>query len=98
MAFKTQTLCILVLIRTCLVILFHILHVSGCGRVNISRPLIQNGNAALRGEWPFIAALHRVYESKYFCGGTIITNQHVLTGNNDFLAYMLNPLKPKQIF
>lgn len=53
-----------------------------CGRINISRPLILDGKQVVRGEWPFIAALYNVHESKFFCSGTLITNQHVLTGNN----------------
>lgn len=76
---------------------FQIQNVSGlaCGKVNLSRPLIQDGNPALRGEWPFIAALHKVRESKFFCGGTLITNQHVLTGNSDFVAPMLGSIGNK---
>lgn len=51
-------------------------NVSGirCGRVNISRPLIYNGNVALRGEWPFIAAL--LNKAGLFCEGTLITGSH----------------------
>lgn len=76
---------------------FQIQNVTGlaCGKVNLSRPLIQDGNPALRGEWPFIAALHKVRESKFFCGGTLITNQHVLTGNSDFVAPMLGSIGNK---
>ncbi len=73
-----------------LIILFEIVYslhtwnVNGmvCGRVNISRPVIRDGNPSLRGEWPFIAALYKVNGSKFFCGGTIITNKHVLTGKS----------------
>lgn len=72
------------IISAVVVCLFQIYNVSGigCGRVNIARPLIHNGNAALRGEWPFIAAL--LNKSKFICGGTVITNRHILTGNRYF--------------
>ncbi|XP_037040377.1 protein artichoke-like [Bradysia coprophila] len=50
-----------------------------CGTVNLFRELISGGNEVLRDEWPFIAALHYSGSLKYFCGGTIISNKHVLT-------------------
>lgn len=31
-------------------------------------------------EWPFLAALHYTVKSEFFCGGTLITAQNVLTG------------------
>lgn len=52
-----------------------------CGTVNLFRELILGGKEVLKGEWPFIAALYYARQFKYFCGGTIISNKHVLTGN-----------------
>lgn len=34
------------------------------------------------GEWPFLAALYHSEGRKFFCGGTLITQQNVLTGMN----------------
>lgn len=51
-----------------------------CGTVNLYRELMLGGNEVLRDEWPFIAALYHSKSLKYFCGGTIISNKHVLTG------------------
>lgn len=51
-----------------------------CGTVDVARPLIFGGNQTLRGEWPFIAALFHIDNYRFFCGGTVITNRHVLTG------------------
>ncbi|XP_037043063.1 insulin-like growth factor-binding protein complex acid labile subunit [Bradysia coprophila] len=50
-----------------------------CGTVNLYRELILGGSEVLRDEWPFIAALYYSTSLKYFCGGTIISNKHVLT-------------------
>lgn len=52
----------------------------GCGTVGLRPGLIMGGKTVLRDEWPFIAALFRLKPFKYFCGGTIISNKHVLTG------------------
>ena len=49
-----------------------------CGTVNFVRPVILGGSPAIKGEWPFIAAIQN--RSKYICGGTIISNRHILTG------------------
>lgn len=55
-----------------------------CGTVHLLRELVLGGNEVLRGEWPFIAALYYTKKHNYFCGGTIISNKHVLTGNEYF--------------
>lgn len=67
-----------------LVLLFQINIVNGieCGTVNLQRSTILGGSQTLKGEWPFIAALYRNNKSEFFCGGTVISNRHVLTGNN----------------
>lgn len=61
---------------------FGIIEVCGgeCGSVDVMDPRISGGSETQRGEWPFIAALYYVEELKFFCGGTLITKQHVLTG------------------
>lgn len=65
---------------------FGIVEVSGghCGSVDVLDPRISGGSETQRGEWPFIAALYYVEELKFFCGGTLITKQHVLTGKITF--------------
>lgn len=37
-----------------------------------------------RGEWPFLTALFHLKNSEFFCGGTLITAQNVLTGMTMF--------------
>lgn len=58
----------------------HQVNAVNCGEVILARPLIVNGTVTLRGEWPFIVALYQVKHPKYFCGGTLISHKHVLTG------------------
>lgn len=53
---------------------------DGCGSVDFLDPRISGGSVTHRGEWPFLAALYYVEQLKFFCGGTLITKQHVLTG------------------
>lgn len=51
-----------------------------CGVTDFTRALISKGTRTDRGEWPFLAALYYVEEYTFFCGGTLITYKHVLTG------------------
>lgn len=51
-----------------------------CGTVKYIQPRIVGGTQTTRGEWPFIAALYYVDEAKFFCGATLISTKHVLTG------------------
>lgn len=41
---------------------------------------IIGGTESVRGEWPFLVALHHLDADKFFCSGNLITLQHVLTG------------------
>lgn len=51
-----------------------------CGTVKFIEPQIVGGSQTTRGEWPFIAALYYTDDAKFFCGGTLISAKHVLTG------------------
>lgn len=53
---------------------------SECGKVEVLAPQIFYGKQTYRGEWPFLAALHFVQGMQFFCGGTLISSKHVLTG------------------
>lgn len=65
----------------------HCVHGIECGRVNVVYDLIRDGNQTVKGAWPFVVALYRVSDSKSLCGGTLISNKHVLTGNNEVNYY-----------
>lgn len=57
-----------------------------CGTINIAKELIIEGNQTLKGFWPFSVAIVEVQEHRPFCGGTLISRKHVLTG------MMINPI------
>jgi hypothetical protein len=51
-----------------------------CGEPTFIEGLVIGGKESARGRFPFIAALKHSKTKKYFCGGSLITSQHVLTG------------------
>lgn len=51
-----------------------------CGQFNYGGGTVVGGNEIKRGEWPWLIALFYSDNKKYFCGGTLISNKHVLTG------------------
>jgi len=52
---------------------------SRSGNTNL---LIANGRKTTPGEWPWLAILFIIKNNKYkfLCGGSILTNKHILTG------------------
>ncbi|CAH2052767.1 unnamed protein product, partial [Iphiclides podalirius] len=56
---------------------------SQCGKVVINKPnpLVVNGKPTLEGQWPWQIALYQTQtvDSKYICGGTLLTHLHVIT-------------------
>lgn len=53
-----------------------------CGRSMHNTGLIVNGKDVKRGDWPFIAALFKTDGDGFFCAGTLITSQHVVTASH----------------
>lgn len=64
---------------------------SQCGTVNLLQPTILKGTPTLRGEWPFIAALVEQNNDEFFCGGTLISAKHVMTGMHQSNVYSVLP-------
>lgn len=52
-----------------------------CGKVLYSSGFAIGGNQTERGQWPFLVALYNVEYEDFFCGGSLITSKHVLTGD-----------------
>lgn len=52
-----------------------------CGRSVVARKRIVNGKPAALNSWPWIAAIGFEQDGKidFLCGGTLITNRHVVT-------------------
>lgn len=59
---------------------FEFLFDSHCGNVSFSTGFVIGGTKTFRGQWPFLVALYNNNEQAFFCGGSLITSQHVLTG------------------
>lgn len=51
-----------------------------CGKVAFPGGFVKGGNETKRGQWPFLVALHHLESKRFFCAGSLITSQHVLTG------------------
>lgn len=52
-----------------------------CGTINIPKGLSIDENQTLKGFWPFAVAIYEIKEHRLFCGGTLISKKHVLTGD-----------------
>lgn len=76
---KQLTICVAMLCQC--ILYFH--RVSGVEYTE----RIMGGNEADREQWPFIAALYHTKKLEYFCGGTLIANRHILTGDEHLLLY-----------
>lgn len=57
-----------------------------CGKVNFIEQRILGGIETSRGQWPFLAALYHADKSNFFCGSTVISAKHVLTGEFSVLS------------
>lgn len=51
-----------------------------CGNVKYSSGLIFGGTYAKQGQWPWLCTLHDTTSDEFFCGSTLISSRHVLTG------------------
>lgn len=52
---------------------------SNCSAVPYAEGYIVGGKPCKRGQWPFLAALLLKEPREFFCGGSLITDRHVLT-------------------
>lgn len=58
--------------------------IKPCGLSNLMSTKVMDGIQTNRDEFPFLVALFekKETESHFFCGATLITKQHVLTGES----------------
>ena len=63
-------------------------NVLQCGQRVVVSGLIVGGNETKPGEWPWLVALTLNPSHSFFCGGTLISEKHVLSGelNEHFVA------------
>lgn len=52
-----------------------------CGKFNFGGGTIVGGKTLKRGEFPWLVSIFYGERSIFICGGTLISTQHVLTGN-----------------
>lgn len=55
----------------------------GCSDTLKARGTVLNGLEARISQWPFLVALISIkknFENSFFCGGSLLTSRHVLTG------------------
>lgn len=57
-----------------------LLNAQECGVVKVAVPFIAGGDYAERGQWPWLAPLFLKEKDKFFCGSTIISKRHLLSG------------------
>lgn len=63
-----------------------------CGLSDSSSGLIIGGVDSPRGKWPWLVALFYIEENKFFCGATLISDRHILTGEKTFIEFKLKVL------
>lgn len=51
-----------------------------CGTVSFATGLIVHGTEAKKGQWPFLVGLFSLSNKKFFCGSSLISAKHLLTG------------------
>lgn len=57
---------------------------SKCAITMVRLGFVVNGHQFVRGKYPWMVALMLLKDSKppiYFCGGSLVSSMHVLTGN-----------------
>lgn len=58
-----------------------------CGNVKYSSELIFGGKYAKRGQWPWLCTLHDSESDEFFCGASLISNRHIVTGKKPVISY-----------
>lgn len=54
---------------------------NDCGLSDQASGLIIDGKNVSKGKWPWLVALLRRENEKFFCGASLISSYHVFTGN-----------------
>lgn len=55
---------------------------ESCGQRRVLSGTIFGGSSTRRGQWPWLVAFVYRFEEKFFCGGSLISPKHVLSGKN----------------
>lgn len=60
--------------------------INTCGSPNLAKSLVINGSEFSRGDYPWMVVLMKIEYLKpltYRCGGTLISLEHILTGETN---------------
>lgn len=53
---------------------------EGCGQRKALAGTVFGGARIRKGQWPWIVAFLHRFERNFFCGGSLISDKHVLSG------------------
>lgn len=72
------------LVVACLLGLATIVTPQECGTVKFSSGLIYGGNYTKKDQYPWLCSLHDTESDEFFCGATLVSARHILTGEMGF--------------
>lgn len=50
-----------------------------CGRKGSPQGLVVNGTPVVKNQWPWLVSIFSVLTNQHFCGGSLISENHVIT-------------------
>lgn len=72
------------LVLACFLGLATIVTSQECGTVKFSSGLIYGGNYTKKDQYPWLCSLHDTESDEFFCGATLVSARHILTGEMGF--------------
>lgn len=60
--------------------IFNHAKVLSCGRRQGFGASVIGGEKAKKNEWPWLVGFVKVPEEKFFCGGSLVTEKHIVSG------------------
>ena len=70
---------------------FKVQEAANCGHKFSGVGYIVGGSKALPNAWPWLTVLLYKPKNKFFCGGSLISEKHVISGEklNEFLKFVI---------
>jgi secreted trypsin-like serine protease len=55
--------------------------IDDCGiRINVAQGNVVGGERTMQNSWPWLVALKHRHTKKFFCGGSLVSERHVISG------------------
>lgn len=54
-----------------------------CGRKFVGAGMVFGGEKTTQNSWPWLVALFYLPKNQFFCGGSLISSKHVLSGEKE---------------